>query len=100
MNLNFQVEIEGVTTTFPILSDIRIPIPICNENAIFVLPGDGSIEDFARIYGDGFSKTAVDVVLQRLGLEVSEVTVPLTIDKLMTSGVTIVSRRRLTCVFS
>ena len=79
LNLNFQLEIEGNTTTFNILSDTRIPIPTCNENVTFALPGDGTIEDFAIVYANEFSQTAVDVVLQRLGLEVSQVIVSLSV---------------------
>ena len=59
-----------MATNIDILTDWRVPIPFCNENDTFTLPGDGSIESFARGLGQDFSHMAVDFVLQQLGLQV------------------------------
>ncbi|XP_055958143.1 uncharacterized protein LOC130013542 [Patella vulgata] len=48
------------------IEDMRIPIPICNEN--FTLPGGGSIKEFAKALGGKLSQAAVDVIFQKLGL--------------------------------
>ncbi|KAK6174798.1 hypothetical protein SNE40_013376 [Patella caerulea] len=48
------------------IEDMRIPIPICNEN--FTLPGGGSIKEFAKAMGGKLSQAAVDVIFQKLGL--------------------------------
>ncbi|XP_072033124.1 uncharacterized protein [Amphiura filiformis] len=69
LDLSFQLKIEGVTTDFNILSATRVPIPLCNENTTFSLPGDGSIGEFARIFAGGFSHAAVNTVLEQLGLK-------------------------------
>ncbi|XP_072033125.1 uncharacterized protein [Amphiura filiformis] len=43
-------------------------IPICNENATFSLPGDGSVKSFALALGETFSQTAVEAVMNHLGI--------------------------------
>ncbi len=71
VDLAFSVEVEGSTTYFSMLSDAQLPIPLCDENTPFILPGDGTIAGFAQLFSDGFTPTAVDVVLERLGLKVN-----------------------------
>ena len=70
VNLSFQLKLEGVATGFTILSDTRIPIPLCNENASFSFPGDGSIAGFVRGLGQNYSDLAIAAVFRELGLEV------------------------------
>ena len=53
------------------MADTRVPIPLCNANPLFTLPGDGSIEGFVRGLGQDVSQTAIDIVLQELELKVS-----------------------------
>ncbi len=69
VDLAFSVQVEGSTTYFSMLSDAQLPIPLCDGNTPFILPGDGTIAGFARLYSDGFTTTAVDVVLEQLGLK-------------------------------
>ncbi|XP_072023446.1 uncharacterized protein, partial [Amphiura filiformis] len=68
LNFAFQLDLNGDITDFNIVSDLRIPIPVCNENSVFILPGDGSIEGFIRGLGANVSQVAVDVVLKQLGI--------------------------------
>ena len=70
LNLAVHLEVEGVKTEYNILENIRVPIPVCNENDNIVLPGDGSIEEFAKIIGQDFGQAALDVVLELLDLQV------------------------------
>ena len=53
------------------MSDTRAPIPLCNDNPLFTLPGDGSIAGFVRGLGQDISQIAIDIVLQELELKVS-----------------------------
>ena len=69
MDLAFQFKLEEVTTSLAILSDFRVPIPLCSD-VEFKLPGDGSIEAFALSLGRDASQMAVDMVLQQLALKV------------------------------
>ena len=71
-NLAYRLEMEEeIPVNFNILSDYRVPIPVCNENFTYMLPGDGTIEDFARRIGNNFTQLAVDDVLQQLQIDVS-----------------------------
>ena len=71
LSLALQIDIEGDVTAITILSDINVPIPGCNEDASFTLPGDGSIQGFVRAVGENFGQAAVQAVFRKLGLEVS-----------------------------
>ena len=70
LDLAFQIKIEGDVTSVTILSDMKVPIPGCNENATFTLPGDGSIQGFVNAVGENFGQAAIQIVFQKLGLEV------------------------------
>ena len=70
LNLAVQLEVEGVITEYNVLDNMRVPIPVCNPNNPTVLPGDGSIEGFAKIIGANFGQPALDVVLELLDLKV------------------------------
>ncbi|XP_072033123.1 uncharacterized protein [Amphiura filiformis] len=69
VNLALKLDIEGDITELGILSNTRFPIPLCNTNATFTLPGGGSIDGFVRALGDNVGQAAVAVVLRQLGLE-------------------------------
>ena len=71
LNLSFTISVEGEDSNFPILSSTTVPIPVCNEDASFSLPGDGSIGGFVKALGESFAQTAVDEVLKRLGIKVN-----------------------------
>ncbi|XP_038050728.1 uncharacterized protein LOC119723897 [Patiria miniata] len=51
-----------------ILKKTRVPIPLCNENATFSLPGDGTIKGFLEMVGQNAAESAVDAILEHLGL--------------------------------
>ncbi len=72
MNLLFEFELEGDITAFSLLSDTRVPIPLCNENATLNLPGDGSINGFVKEVGENVGQSALEVVLRQLDLEVNK----------------------------
>ncbi|XP_033637723.1 uncharacterized protein LOC117298529 [Asterias rubens] len=51
-----------------ILKGTRVPIPLCNENATFALPGDGTVSDFLKMVGKNAAESGIDAVLTALGL--------------------------------
>ena len=70
MDLSLQLQLDDQPTDIQVLSGTTIPIPLCNEDASLVLPGDGTIGGFARALGENVGQTAVELVLTHLGLEV------------------------------
>ncbi len=70
-NLAYRLEIDEEPVDFNILSDYHVPIPVCNRNSAYMLPGDGTIEDFARRIGTNFTQLALNVVLRQLRIDVS-----------------------------
>ena len=71
LTLILELTLDGVTTLFIILDRLPIPIPSYDNNDELVIPGDGSIEGFARIVGTSVSQSAIDLVLMKLGLKVN-----------------------------
>ncbi|XP_022102001.1 uncharacterized protein LOC110985344 [Acanthaster planci] len=61
-------ESECDTPSIDILRKTRVPIPLCNENATFTLPGDGTIKGFLQTVGQNAAESAVDAILEYLGL--------------------------------
>ncbi|XP_038050876.1 uncharacterized protein LOC119724026 [Patiria miniata] len=59
---------ECITPSIDILKRTRVPIPVCNENATFTLPGDGTVSGFLQMVGQNAADSAVDAILQHLGL--------------------------------
>ena len=70
LDFSLRLEIENEISEYIIISGTRIPIPVCNENATFTLPGDGSIEGFVKAVGETVGQTAIEIVLRQLGLQV------------------------------
>ena len=70
IDFTFTLTLEEETTVNPILRDFTLPVPICNQDIPFSLPGDGSIQGFVKRVGRNFTQTAVDVVLHQLGVKV------------------------------
>ena len=55
-----------------VFENLLIPIPVCNiDFTTFSLPGDGTVQQFAQHLGENIGNAAVDIVIQKLGLEVS-----------------------------
>ena len=63
---------DGECTDMDVLDGATVPIPFCNPNITFTLPGDGSIIGFAKFVGKGVGDEAIQAVLRKLGLEVIE----------------------------
>ena len=70
MDLSLELQLDDQPTNIQVLSGTTIPIPLCNEDAAIVLPGDGTIGGFARALGENVGQTAVELVLKHIGLEV------------------------------
>ena len=71
MTLILELTLDGVVTPFNILDHLFIPIPSHDNTVPLALPGDGTIEGFARIVGTSVGQSAIDLVLMKLGLKVN-----------------------------
>ncbi len=69
VDLSFQLKLDGDITNFNIATDTRVPIPICDPNAAFTLPGDWSITAFVRAVGKNVGQSAVEAVWRNLGID-------------------------------
>ncbi|XP_038062441.1 uncharacterized protein LOC119732930 [Patiria miniata] len=56
------------TPSIDILKKTRVPVPLCNENFTFTLPGDGTIKGFLQMLGQNAAESAIDAILEHLGL--------------------------------
>ncbi len=70
VDLSFQTNLEGVVVDYPLLSQTRIPLPLCVGN-FTKLPGDGTVDGFREELGETAGRTAINLVLAHLGLGVS-----------------------------
>ena len=70
INLDITFCLDGYCTITPVLSDALIPIPFCNLNASFELPGDGSFAALARDLGGNVGELAIQAGLRKLGIQV------------------------------
>ena len=68
--LSFNLTLDDNTEEFPFISGATLPMPDCNEDSVYVLPGDGSIKGFADTLGTNASQTAVELVLRQLEFKV------------------------------
>ena len=68
VDLSLELFIEDKTTNFMVYSDARMPIPLCNEDATFVLPGDGTVKGFLLAIGENIASTAIEAVMYHLGI--------------------------------
>ncbi|XP_072033446.1 LOW QUALITY PROTEIN: uncharacterized protein [Amphiura filiformis] len=69
IDLRLGICIEGDCVEVIILDGIKLPIPICDTNAEFKLPGDGSVSGFLSEIGSTSGIFAVDAVLRHLDLQ-------------------------------
>ncbi|XP_072034096.1 uncharacterized protein [Amphiura filiformis] len=69
IDLRLGICIEGDCTEIIILDEVKIPILVCDQNAEFVLPGNGSVSDFVTAIPSTSSIFAIDAVLRHLGLQ-------------------------------
>ena len=70
INLDISVCIDSDCSTTPVLQDSLVPIPFCNLNASFQLPGDGSFAGLARELAGNVGELAIQAGLRKLGIEV------------------------------
>ena len=74
LRLNFATTlcIDNTCEELVILNDVKIPTPLCYSDLTnVVLPGDGSIHGFVHHLNGNIGSSAVNVVLEKLGLAVS-----------------------------
>ena len=72
VTLNVVLCIDDTCKTTPVLDNVWVPIPICNTNATsFTLPGDGTVAGFIRELGGSIGNSAIDLVLEKFGLDVN-----------------------------
>ena len=69
INMAIQLTIEDATTDFVIFADAKMPIPECEDDATYALPGDGSVESFVLGLGESIGQTAVEAVMRHLEIE-------------------------------
>ncbi len=70
-SLGIKLCIDGVCTITRVFDDITMPIPVCHTNiTTLTLPGDGSIQGFVRELKRNIGDSAIDIVLEKLGLSV------------------------------
>ena len=70
IDLSVTLCIDGTCRPIYLLQAAHVPIPVCNENATFSLPGDGTISGYLESLGGQVTDAAVDLVLEHLGLKV------------------------------
>ena len=71
LSLSMTICIDKTCDEEPLLQNFKVPIPLCNTNfTSFRLPGDGTIQGFVKELGGKVASSAVDVVINRLGLSV------------------------------
>ncbi len=71
LSLTVNVSLDGKTTSIPLLRNATIPEPSChNTDLSYALPGDGTVEGFARALGNSVGESAVELVLSYLGIKV------------------------------
>lgn len=70
VDLSVTLCIDGTCTPINLLHGARVPIPICNANGTFSLPGDGTIAGYLDTLTGGITDAAVDLVFESLGLKV------------------------------
>ena len=72
LSLTVNVSLDGKTTSIPLLRKATIPEPSCHNTELsYALPGDGTVEGFARALGNSVGESAVELVLNYLGIKVN-----------------------------
>ena len=70
LDLDFEFCVDNDCKPMEILNGALVPIPLCNPNTTFGLPGGGSIVKFAEFLQGRITDEAIQAVLRRLGIEV------------------------------
>ena len=70
IDLSLVLCIDNNCETIPVFSKLLVPIPFCNPNGTFSLPGNGTLAGVLEQFGTGASEAAIDLVLSSLGIKV------------------------------
>ncbi len=68
MDVSVEVCIDGSCVEIPVVSQVVIPIPICNPDA--TLPGDGTLNGVLDAFESEASENAIELALKYLGISV------------------------------
>ena len=66
-----EICIDNVCEDVPVLTEFLVPIPFCNTNGTYGLPG-GSLSGFLEHIASGTSDAAINLVLETLGIKVKK----------------------------
>ncbi len=75
-SVTFYIElcIDGSCDEMSMFRDVKVPIPVCTIDwNTFELPGDGTVDGFVQQLGDSIGDEAIDLVIKKIGLDVSNV---------------------------
>ena len=70
VDFNIGICMDGVCEDIPVLTGLLVPIPFCNTNGTFSLPG-GSLTGFLEHVASGATDAAINLVLETLGIKVN-----------------------------
>ena len=70
IDLYLRICIDGICDTISVVSRLLIPIPFCNQDGSFTLPGNGTLAGVLEQFAEDASNTAVDFILETLGIKV------------------------------
>ena len=73
IDLDIDLCIDSSCEAVSVFDNLQVPIPVCNTDfSSLVLPGvDGSIQGFVQELGQSIGDTAINAVIEKLGLAVS-----------------------------
>ena len=70
INLSVTLCTDGNCQSTLILSDMIVPIPLCNTDGALNLPGDGTISGYLQLVSGDADDEAVDLIFDALGIKV------------------------------
>ena len=71
ISLHLNLYIDDECNTFPIIKEVKLPIPICNvDYQHFVLPGDGTVAGFVDYLDGRVGDVAIDFVVEKYEMKV------------------------------
>ena len=71
VNLAVLVNLDDKSSSIPVFTDTRIPIPLCNDNFSLTDFGVHKISELADSLGTHISQAGIDWVLVKLGIKVT-----------------------------
>ena len=77
INLAITICYNNACPTISVLRNAAVPIPLCNLDATFELPGGGSFAAFAQYLAGNVGDFAIQAGLRKLGIKVVFFTVPI-----------------------